>query len=158
MDAAKVVGLHALVVSELMARGSEHPLPPRDDLDRISQDFEVVNLNKFLEDSNPNGFAHVDKSEAQVVLKTAATELWNTCKGCSCKSVDGVKQCKGGANQNAEGYAPPGSEPAKKTVGKPTAVPIDNEAPVPDPGTKPKHPPERPPGGATVPPSALNQN
>ena len=183
MDCAKLVGLHALVVSEMMARGTEHPLPPRDGLDRTSRDFEVVNLNKFLEDSNPNGFAHVDKSEAHAVFKLAAGELWDTCKGCSCgKSADGVKQCKGGPNQRADGYAPPGSQPAKrkgvdgfperdsepepkvleemrrKTVGKPTAVPIDNEGPVPDPGTKPKHPPERPPGGATVPPSALNQN
>ena len=174
-DCAQLVGLHALIVSELEARGSEHPLPPRDELDRTSRDFEVVNLNKFLEDSNPGGFANVDKSEALTVLKDAAQELWNVCKGCACKTVDGVKQCKGGRDQRADGYAPPGaafkgvdgfpsrdSEPElavideevegrKKFVGADTRTPIDREPPVPDPGTKPRHPPERPAGGATVP-------
>ena len=176
MDAAQIVGLHALVVSEMTLRGSEHPLPPRDNLDRISQDFEVVNLNKFLEDSNPGGFANVDKSDAHQVFKLATSELWNVCKGCACKTVEGVKQCKGGSNQRADGFAPPGtaavkgvdgfpsrdSEPElavideevegrKKFVGAVTATPTNNEPPVPDPGTKPKHPIERPPGGSTIP-------
>lgn len=149
MDAAKLVGLHALVVSEMSERGSEHPLPPRDELDRTSQDFEVVNLNKFREDSNPGGFASVDKRAMHEVLKEAASELWDVCKGCACKSKEGA--CEGTEKCASSQVIPIDS---RKFVGSESGTPTDKEPPVPDPGSKPKHPIERPPGGNTIPQTA----